>query len=79
MIISSTGDDNMAMHVSQSQDAASYRVSQYHFCPKCHNPIYRVRRRFIDRLGSLFVPCHRYRCHSFGCHWEGNLKAGSSQ
>jgi hypothetical protein len=33
-----------------------------------------VRRRFIDRLLSLILPVHRYRCNSLGCHWEGNLR-----
>jgi hypothetical protein len=33
----------------------------------------RVPRRFTDRLISLIRPLHRYRCHSIGCGWEGNL------
>jgi hypothetical protein len=33
----------------------------------------RVRRRWPDRLVSLFRPVRRYRCCSIGCAWEGNL------
>jgi hypothetical protein len=34
----------------------------------------RIRRRFVDRVLSLFYPVHRYHCRSFACHWEGNLR-----
>jgi len=43
-------------------------------CPECHSSVNRVRRRFVDRLVSLFYPVHRYRCRSFVCSWEGNLR-----
>ena len=43
-------------------------------CPECHSGLNRVRRRFIDRLLSLVYPVHRYRCRSFDCNWEGNLR-----
>jgi hypothetical protein len=28
----------------------------------------------VDRLVSIFYPVHRYRCRSFVCNWEGNLR-----
>jgi hypothetical protein len=42
-------------------------------CPRCGGPAYRVQRRAIDRLISLFLPRRRFRCGSMGCGWEGNL------
>jgi hypothetical protein len=42
-------------------------------CPCCYSRAYRVRRRSIDRVVSLILPRHRYRCGSIGCGWEGNL------
>jgi len=42
-------------------------------CPRCKTSVLRIRRRLIDRLISAVYPVHRYRCHSFICHWEGNL------
>ena len=43
-------------------------------CPECGSSLNRVRRRFIDRVVSLFYPVHRYHCRSFVCNWEGNLR-----
>jgi hypothetical protein len=43
-------------------------------CPVCGTELTRIRRRFIDRLVSAVRPVRRYRCHSFACHWEGNLR-----
>jgi hypothetical protein len=43
-------------------------------CPECHSSLNRIRRRFIDRVVSLFYPVHRYHCRSFVCNWEGNLR-----
>lgn len=43
-------------------------------CPRCKGSIYRVPRRMVDRILSLFVPVHRYRCSVMGCDWEGNLR-----
>ncbi len=43
-------------------------------CPECQGATYRVHRRYIDLLGSLFNPVRRYRCISLACSWEGNLK-----
>lgn len=44
-------------------------------CPHCNGPVERVRRRFLDRILSLFSPVQRYRCRAKGwdCDWEGNL------
>jgi len=47
-------------------------------CPRCGGPAYRVQRRKIDRLISLFFPRRRFRCGSMGCGWEGNLPDKSS-
>jgi hypothetical protein len=46
-------------------------------CPKCGGPACRVPRRPVDRLMSLILPQHRYKCESPDCRWEGNLRAGS--
>jgi hypothetical protein len=43
-------------------------------CPRCHGSIVRVRRHLIDRLISLVLRRHRYRCLSMGCGWEGSLR-----
>ena len=44
-------------------------------CPSCASDLGRVQRRWIDRLISLYLPVHRYRCISPGCCWIGNLCA----
>ncbi|WP_172204288.1 hypothetical protein [Niveibacterium sp. COAC-50] len=44
-----------------------------HRCPLCASPIYRIRRRVLDRLLSWFTPVHRYQCSAMHCRWEGNL------
>ena len=44
-------------------------------CRYCRGPVHRIRRRPIDRLASLVLPRHRFRCTSIGCGWEGNLPA----
>lgn len=47
-----------------------------HACPACgKHGLVRIRRRFIDRLLSLFVSRHRFRCTHSGCAWEGSLRA----
>ena len=43
-------------------------------CPVCNNAVYRVPRRFTDRLLSLFKPVLRYTCRSALCTWEGTLR-----
>jgi hypothetical protein len=34
----------------------------------------RIRRHWLDRLLSVFMPLRRYRCQSMACHWEGTLR-----
>ncbi|NMF98247.1 hypothetical protein GPA27_12715 [Aromatoleum toluolicum] len=51
-----------------------YRSAHRHACPRCMGSVYRVPRRFVDLLLSVFVPVHRYRCDEMGCTWEGNLR-----
>ena len=44
-------------------------------CPECGGTgLVRVRRRFIDRVASVFLGLRRFRCTHAGCHWEGNLR-----
>ena len=44
-------------------------------CPHCgQHGLLRIRRRFVDRLLSLFVRQRRFRCTHSGCQWEGNLR-----
>jgi len=50
------------------------RYNQDGECPRCHSPAYRVPRRFVDVLLSVFVAVRRYRCSAMGCSWEGNLR-----
>lgn len=44
-----------------------------HKCPKCSAEIYRVPRRLFDRVLSVLVPMHRYKCSLPYCDWEGNV------
>lgn len=43
-------------------------------CPRCNCTVYRVPRRFVDRLLSPFMRIFRYRCDAMDCNWEGNLR-----
>ena len=43
-------------------------------CPDCGADLDRIPRRFIDRVSSLLFPSQRYRCRTFACRWEGNLR-----
>jgi len=55
----------------------SYAIPQPGYrktCPVCNGPVYRVRRRFIDRLIGLLIPLRRYRCSEPHCRREGNLR-----
>lgn len=55
----------VAYHIESSRACA---------CPICgKRGLLRIRRRFIDRVLSLFVRQRRFRCTHSGCHWEGNL------
>ncbi len=44
-----------------------------HPCPDCGGYTFRVRRRYIDRLISLFKPVRRYQCQDYNCMWRGNI------
>ena len=46
-------------------------------CPHCSKRAHRMRRRWIDRILSLFTPVRRYWCYE--CHWQGNLDAEHAQ
>lgn len=46
-------------------------------CPECHGATLRVWRRPVDRLTTFLSPARRYRCQSFQCQWEGNIRQGS--
>ena len=43
-------------------------------CPICGSYTTRVHRRMIDRIASLIIPVHRYKCHNYQCQWQGNVK-----
>ena len=43
-------------------------------CPMCSSALYRVPRRFLDRLKCLFKPVLRYSCRNPLCAWEGTLR-----
>lgn len=43
-------------------------------CPRCNGSAYRIPRRLVDLLMSIFVSVNRYRCRSDNCGWEGNLR-----
>lgn len=42
-------------------------------CPRCNAVAFRVHRRWVDKLTSLFRPVRRFRCQEFRCGWEGNV------
>jgi hypothetical protein len=48
-------------------------------CPECGDILIRIPRRGVDRVLSLFVPVHRFRCPNFLCVWEGNLRTSRSR
>lgn len=56
------------------RDTKKHPMNEPH-CPYCNGPVIRIRRRFVDRVLSVFMPVQRYRCHmkGWGCDWEGNL------
>jgi hypothetical protein len=43
-------------------------------CPCCRGNLIRIWRRPSDRLLSMFIPLHRYRCDAHDCRWEGNIR-----
>lgn len=40
-------------------------------CPRCGEPLWRVRHRAHDRLLDLLRPAYRFRCYNLPCQWEG--------
>ena len=64
------------MEEKKSAPSRRYSGIALYACPKCRNDLYRIPRRGIDRLKSIVRPVHRYHCHFFSCHWEGNLPVG---
>jgi hypothetical protein len=56
-------------------DGSRYSAVGLAPCPQCRGDLFRIRRRLIDRMLSLFVPVQRYSCQRFSCKWEGNLRA----
>ena len=40
-------------------------------CPRCSQPVYKVHRRWPDRLVSVFHSVRRYRCRTERCGWQG--------
>lgn len=49
--------------------------SDSYTCPMCgERDLIRIRRRFIDRIMSMFISLRRYRCTHSGCQWKGNLR-----
>ncbi len=42
-------------------------------CPRCAGYTVRIRRRYSDRIISLFSPVHRYQCQDYNCKWQGKV------
>ena len=61
-------DDLTPTRTISSPDPPSRRRARQ-VCPQCGHTLYRVHRRLLDRLASLIVPLHRYRCNE--CGWSG--------
>ncbi len=55
---------------------SSHSAADFHHdgCPQCSGSILRTGRRPIDRFISGFSPVQRFRCESFRCRWEGNIR-----
>jgi hypothetical protein len=49
--------------------------SDSYACPMCGgHGLVRIRRRFIDRILSVFIRLRRFRCTHSECQWVGNLR-----
>ena len=48
-------------------------VEEFCNCPICKSYAIRIRRRFVDRLTSLFKQSYRYKCLNYHCYWQGNI------
>jgi hypothetical protein len=60
----------MTTHTDGGRNLASYGRP----CPVCNGSTYRIPRRLVDLLVSIFTPVHRFRCRSMSCSWEGNIR-----
>ena len=62
-------------HVSNfSPQASAFEADAQQSCPECQGAVLRIWRRPVDRLSAFLMPTRRYRCQSFQCQWEGNLR-----
>jgi hypothetical protein len=43
-------------------------------CPRCNLPLFRIPRRPLDFLVSIFAPVRRYGCQGMSCTWSGTLR-----
>jgi predicted RNA-binding Zn-ribbon protein involved in translation (DUF1610 family) len=51
--------------------AASSTRHHVHACPECGQEVHRIHRHLRDRMMSLGLRVHRYRCTNAACGWEG--------
>lgn len=70
---------NETMNAADSVDKAHPDYADYSdqkcVCPRCNGKVYRISRRAVDLLLSMFTSLSRYRCRSMECGWEGNLRS----
>jgi hypothetical protein len=59
--------------MQQSSSPTFAGVSHAIRCPHCHGCAYRIPRRWVDRVVSLFAAVRRYWCYQ--CDWQGNVRA----
>jgi len=57
-----------------SQRSDLHAHADVHACPVCQGALQRTWRRPVDRFLGHFVPLQRYRCATFTCQWEGNIR-----
>jgi hypothetical protein len=57
-----------------SPQAYAFNAQAQPSCPECQGATLRIWRRPVDRLSALLMPSRRYRCQSFQCQWEGNIR-----
>lgn len=62
------------MHAITANDHGAYARLDDLACPQCRGSVHRMHRRPLDRLRSFVSPVHRFRCETFGCGWEGNVR-----
>jgi hypothetical protein len=63
----------LALSMLEISPETDSRVLSGRTCPRCGEAVYRVRRRWSDRLASVFHNVRRYRCLTQTCGWEGLL------